>query len=89
MFHGICYNFSVEMFIFSPPDLWLGSSLLLNYTGMSVSCRAQRKKGGRERERKSLVWWRKPFNNFPWKLKEEIVLGWIAVGGDEAHMRTR
>lgn len=35
----------------------------------------------REREKKKTCLVQKPFNNFPWKLKEEIVLGWIAVGG--------
>lgn len=51
---------------------------------------AEKEKREREREReKKACLVEKPFNNFPWKLKEEIVLGWIAVGGNEAHMRTR
>lgn len=99
-FQHICYYFSVEMFISSPPALLLGSSLLHTKQhradcGPRMSCctksSRERKEGERERERekKKACLVQKPFNNFPWKLKEEIVLGWIAVGGNEAHMRTR
>lgn len=67
---------------------------VLNNTGLivgpvrvTVRKVAEKEKRGREKKRACLV--QKPFNNFPWKLKEEIVLGWIAVGGNEAHMKTR
>lgn len=40
---------------------------------------AEKKKEPEKKKKACLV--QKPFNNFPWKLKEEIVLGWIAVGG--------
>lgn len=85
------------MFIPSPPALLLsGTSLqptkqgpvdfFLGPVWIAVhkkSSREMGKKRRRAKERKKeacLV--QKPFNNFPWKLKEEIVLGWIAVGGE-------
>lgn len=94
-FHHICYCFSIEMFISSLPTLWLGSSLLRTkqHRADYGPCESRRTKSSRERKErgreKKACLVQKPFNNFPWKLKEEIVLGWIAVGGNEAHMRTR
>lgn len=84
----------MEMFISPPPALLPGSSLLHTkqhradcWPHMSRCTKSGR--GKKEGEKKKACLVQKPFNNFPWKLKEEIVLGWIAVGGNEAHMRTR
>lgn len=41
--------------------------------------RTETERGSMKKRETCLV--QNPFNNFPWKLKEEIVLGWIAVGG--------
>lgn len=41
--------------------------------------RTETERGSMKKRETCLV--QNPFNNFPWKLKEEIVLGRIAVGG--------
>ena len=74
-FHHICYYFSVEMFISSPPALLPGSSLLHTKQhradcGPRMSRRTkssrERKEGERERERKKgLVWFRNHLTTSP------------------------
>lgn len=55
-FHHFCYNFSVEMFISSPPALLLGSSLLHTKQqsadcGPCMSCRTKSSQERKEGER--------------------------------------